>query len=191
MTFHETDLGGAFLIELDLHVDERGFFARTFARETFEEQGLVPDVVHSSIAWNTTAGTIRGMHFQFPPHAEVKVVRCTRGAILDVIVDLRPESPTYLKSYAARLDEENRCALYVPERFAHGYQVLQDRSEVAYQMSTAYHPESQSGLLHDDPALAIKWPLPTSVISSRDQGWPALAAFEPDLRRAMAATQQG
>jgi dTDP-4-dehydrorhamnose 3,5-epimerase len=191
MIFHETDLAGAFLIELELHQDERGFFARTFARETFEELGLVPDVVHTSIAWNTTAGTIRGMHFQFPPHAEVKLVRCTRGAILDVIVDLRPESSTYLQSYAARLDDKNRRALYVPHRFAHGYQVLQDRSEVAYQMSAAYHPESQGGLSHDDPGLAIEWPLPVSAISSRDRGWPRLETVESDLRRAMATTEPG
>lgn len=191
MTFDETDLGGAFVIELDLHADERGFFARTFARETFEERGLVSDVVHSSIAWNTTAGTIRGMHFQLPPHGEVKLVRCTRGAILDVIVDLRPESPTFLKSCAVRLDDENRRTLYVPERFAHGYQVLQDRSEVAYQMSAAYHPESQGGLSHDDPRLAIEWPLPVSVISPRDRGWPPLETFESDLRRAMTVTEPG
>lgn len=191
MTFDETDLAGAFVIELDLHADERGFFARTFARETFEERGLVSDVVHSSIAWNTVAGTIRGMHFQFPPHAEVKLVRCTRGAILDVIVDLRPESPTFLRSYAVRLDEENRRTLYVPQRFAHGYQVLQDRSEVAYQMSAAYHPEAQGGLPHDDPGLAIDWPLPVSVISSRDRAWPPLERIEPDLRRAMAVTEPG
>jgi dTDP-4-dehydrorhamnose 3,5-epimerase len=191
MIFHETELGGAFLIELELHEDERGFFARTFARETFEERGLVPDVVHTSIAWNTTAGTIRGMHFQFPPHAEVKLVRCTRGAILDVIVDLRPESPTYLESYAARLDDENRCTLYVPHRFAHGYQVLQDRSEVAYQMSAPYHPESQGGLLHDDPKLAIEWPLPVTAISSRDRNWPRLETFESKLRRAMAMPERG
>ena len=191
MTFDETELSGAFVIELDLHADERGFFARTFARETFDERGLVSDVVHSSIAWNTTAGTIRGMHFQFPPHAEVKLVRCTRGAILDVIVDLRPESPTFLKSCAVRLDDENRRALYVPQRFAHGYQVLQDRSEVAYQMSAAYHPESQGGLPHDDPGLAIEWPLPVSVISPRDRGWPPLETFESDLRRAMTVTEPG
>ena len=191
MKFDETELSGAFVIELELHSDERGFFARTFARETFEERGLVSDVIHSSIAWNTTAGTIRGMHFQFPPHAEVKLVRCTRGAILDVIADLRPESPTYLKSYAVRLDAENRRTLYVPERFAHGYQVLQDRSEVAYQMSAAYHPESQGGLPHDDPRLAIEWPLPVSVISPRDQGWPPLESFEPDLRRAMTVAERG
>jgi dTDP-4-dehydrorhamnose 3,5-epimerase len=188
MNFLETELSGAFVIELELHSDERGFFARTFARETFEERGLASDVIHSSIAWNTTAGTIRGMHFQFPPHAEVKLVRCTRGAIVDAIVDLRPESPTYLKSYAVRLDEENRRTLYVPERFAHGYQVLQDRSEVAYQMSAAYHPESQGGLRHDDPGLAIEWPLPVSVISARDRDWPPLERVEPDLRRAMTVT---
>jgi dTDP-4-dehydrorhamnose 3,5-epimerase len=185
MIFGETHLAGAFLIELELHTDERGFFARTFARETFAEHGLASDVVHASIAWNTSAGTIRGMHFQFPPHAEVKMVRCTRGSILDVIVDLRPESSTYLESYAVRLDDEGRRALYVPERFAHGYQVLQDGTEVAYQMSFEYHPESQGGLRHDDPALRIDWPLPVSVVSARDRAWPLLEASEPELRRTM------
>ncbi len=185
MIFRETDLDGAFVIEPERVEDERGFFARTFARETFEERGLAGEVVHASIAWNTTAGTIRGMHFQYPPHEEVKLVRCTRGAVLDVIVDLRPESPTYLATYAVDLDADGRIALYVPGRFAHGYQVLEDDSGVAYQMNAQYAPESQGGLRFDDSALAIDWPLPVTVVSSRDRSWPLLETAERELRRAM------
>jgi dTDP-4-dehydrorhamnose 3,5-epimerase len=185
MIFDETDLRGAFVIRIEPHLDERGFFARTFEREAFEERGLAPDVVHTSISWNTTAGTIRGMHFQYPPHAETKLVRCTRGAVLDVIVDLRPESPTYLKTYAVELDEDARRALYIPERFAHGFQVLVDRAEVVYQMSAAYKLEAQGGLRYDDPLLGLDWPLAVTTVASRDREWPLLEALEPELRRRM------
>jgi dTDP-4-dehydrorhamnose 3,5-epimerase len=191
MTFHETKLAGAFVIELDLHTDERGFFARTFARETFAEQGLAAEVVQTSIAWNRRAGTIRGMHFQYPPHAEVKLVRCTRGAILDVVVDVRPESATYLQSVAVRLDDETRRSLYVPERFVHGYQVLVDNTEVSYQMSTAHHPESQGGLRWDDPRLGLDWPLPVTIVSPRDREWPLLESAEAGLRAAMTLPATG
>jgi len=183
--FEETELAGAFLIEPEPRRDERGFFARTFAREEFAAHGLATDVVHASIAWNAAAGTVRGLHFQRPPHAEAKLVRCTHGAVFDVIVDLRPESPTYLRSFGVRLDAESRRALYVPERFAHGYQALLDATEVAYQMNVAYHPGSQGGLRHDDPALALSWPLPVTLVSERDRAWPLLAQAEPELRRAM------
>jgi dTDP-4-dehydrorhamnose 3,5-epimerase len=191
MRFHETELPGAFVLELERHVDERGFFARVFASDAFAERGLATDVVHASIAWNTAAGTIRGMHFQYPPHAEVKLVRCTRGAVLDAIVDLRPESATYLRSVTVGLDEETRCVLYVPERFAHGYQVLEDGTEVAYQMSTEYAPEAQGGLRWDDPALRLAWPLPVTVVSPRDRAWPLLAETEPELKRAMTISGAG
>jgi dTDP-4-dehydrorhamnose 3,5-epimerase len=185
------DLPGAFVIELERHVDERGFFARVFARESFAARGLATDVVHASIAWNTTAGTIRGMHFQYPPHAETKLVRCTRGAVLDAIVDLRPESSTYLRSCAVRLDDETRRALYVPERFAHGYQVLLDGTEVAYQMSAEYRPQAQGGLRWDDPALGLTWPLPVTVVSPRDREWPLLNEAKHGLRRAMTLSGAG
>ena len=132
MIFTETKLKGAFIIELERREDERGFFARTFCQREFEERGLKPTIVQASIATNRRKGTLRGMHFQFPPAAETKIVRCTRGAILDIIVDLRPESPTYLEHVAVELDAENMRALYVPERFAHGYQVLQDNTDASY-----------------------------------------------------------
>lgn len=187
MIFEETKLQGAFVIEIERHVDERGFFARTFERAAFEEQGLAHDVVHASVSWNTTAGTIRGMHFQYPPHAEAKLVRCTRGAVLDVIVDLRPESSTYLETYTVELDEESRRALYVPERFAHGFQVLIDGAEVAYQMSAVYEPDAQGGLRYDDPLLGLDWPLAVTTVSSRDREWPLLEVVEPELRRRLSA----
>jgi dTDP-4-dehydrorhamnose 3,5-epimerase len=187
MIFRETHLHGVYLLDLERHEDDRGFFARTFAREEFDAVGLASDVTHGSISWNTTAGTIRGMHFQYPPHGEVKLVRCTRGAIHDVIVDLRPESRTFGKSYATRLDGERRTALYVPERFAHGYQVLVAGTEVSYQMSSPYAPEAQGGLRYDDPGLALGWPLPVSLVSARDVQWPLLATIEDDLRLAMAS----
>jgi dTDP-4-dehydrorhamnose 3,5-epimerase len=183
--FHETPLRGAFLVEIERHVDDRGFFARTFAQEEFALQGLVNEVVHASIAWNSTQGTIRGMHFQHPPHAEVKLVRCTRGAIHDVIVDLRPESPTFLLSHAVRLDSESRRSLYVPERFAHGYQVLLDQTEVLYQMSAAYAADAQGGIRFDDPVLDLEWPLPVSLVSSRDLNWPMLETAGAEIRHRM------
>jgi dTDP-4-dehydrorhamnose 3,5-epimerase len=183
--FRETDLRGAFLVEPERHEDERGFFARTFAREEFEAHGLDPEVVQASIAWNTTPGTVRGMHFQLPPHAEVKLVRCTRGAIHDVIVDLRPESSTFGRSFGARLDDTRRSALYVPERFAHGYQVLVGETEVAYQMNRAYAPDAAAGLRFDDPALGLVWPLPVTVVSTRDRQWPSFDEVRDELREAL------
>jgi len=185
MIFRETDLEGAFLVELERHEDERGFFARTFAREEFEAHGLEADVVHTSIAWNTTPGIVRGMHFQLPPHAEVKLVRCTRGAIHDVIVDLRPESSTFGRSFSARLDDTGRSALYVPERFAHGYQVLVAETEVAYQMNRAYAPEAATGLPFDDSALELVWPLPVTLVSARDRQWASFDDVRDELRRAL------
>ena len=133
--------------------DSRGFFARTFCQHEFEAHGLKPIIAQANIAFNHQKGTLRGMHFQFPPAAETKIVRCTRGAILDIIVDLRPESPTYLQHIAAELSEHNYRALYVPERFAHGYQVLQDKTETSYQVGEFYTPGSEGGLLYDDPRL--------------------------------------
>ena len=141
MIFTETKLKGAFIIELERREDEEGFFARSFCQREFEEHGMKPIIAQSSIATNRKKGTLRGMHFQFPPAAETKLVRCTRGAILDIIVDLRPESPTYLEHIAVELDAENMRALYVPERFAHGYQTLQDNTDASYQMSERLHAE--------------------------------------------------
>ena len=155
MIFTETKLKGAFIIDLERRTDERGFFARVFCQQEFQELGLKPVIAQASIASNPGKGTLRGMHFQYPPAAETKLVRCTRGAILDIIVDLRPESPTYLQHVAVELDADNMRALYVPERFAHGYQVLEDNTDASYEMSACYTPSAEGGLLHDDERLGL------------------------------------
>ena len=147
MIFLETKLKGALILDLDRREDNRGFFARVFCQREFAEHGLKPLIAQANIAFNKKKGTLRGMHFQFPPAAETKLVRCTRGAILDIIVDLRPESPTYLQHIAVELSEDNSRALYVPERFAHGYQVLRDKTETSYQVGEFYTPGSEGGLL--------------------------------------------
>jgi dTDP-4-dehydrorhamnose 3,5-epimerase len=185
MTFTETKLKGAFIIELERREDSRGFFARSFCQREFAAAGLKPVIAQANLAFNHAKGTLRGMHFQFPPAAETKLVRATRGAILDIIVDLRPESPTYLEHVDVGLDEDNHRALYVPERFAHGYQVLADKTETSYQVGEFYTPESESGLLHDDPRLRLTWPLPVTVISDKDRAFARLDVFEPELKRRM------
>ncbi|HLZ70241.1 MAG TPA: dTDP-4-dehydrorhamnose 3,5-epimerase [Dehalococcoidia bacterium] len=174
MQFTETALVGAFIVGLEEHGDERGFFARSFCAEEFREHGLQSAVVQCNTSFNYQRGTLRGMHYQLPPSAEVKLVRCTRGAIYDVIVDLRPGSPSYMQHIGVELSAENRLALYVPELFAHGYETLADGSEVAYQVSEFYAPGRERGLRFDDPRLAIAWPLPVQVISEKDAGWPLL-----------------
>jgi dTDP-4-dehydrorhamnose 3,5-epimerase len=183
--FIETKLKGAFVIELEPRKDDRGSFARTFCQREFEERGLKPVIVQASIAINRRKGTLRGMHFQYPPAAETKIVRCTRGAILDIIVDLRPESPTYLEHIAVELTADNMRSLYVPERFAHGYQVLEDNTDASYQMSESYTPSAEGGLPYDDPKLGLDWPLPVSVISARDRSFQPLAEIEGELVRRM------
>jgi dTDP-4-dehydrorhamnose 3,5-epimerase len=183
--FSETRLGGAFVVELQVHTDERGFFARAFCQREFEAAGLRPVVAQGNIAFNYTRGTIRGLHFQYPPAGETKFVRCTRGAILDVIVDLRPESPTYLHHVAVELTADNRRGLYVPERFAHGYQVLEDDTETTYLVGEFYTPAAESGLPFDDPQLAIAWPLPAGNVSDKDRRWPRLNVAEPEIRARM------
>jgi dTDP-4-dehydrorhamnose 3,5-epimerase len=185
--FTETELSGAFVIDLDRKEDDRGFFARAFCQHEFAEHGLKPFVAQANIAFNRRKGTLRGMHFQFPPAAETKLVRCTRGAILDIIVDLRPESPTYLEHVSVELSADNHRALYVPERFAHGYQVLEDVTETSYQVGEFYTPGAEGGLPYDDPRLGLSWPLPLTEISDKDRGWPALAEIEEELRRRMSA----
>ncbi len=175
MIFTETPLAGAFLIELELHKDERGFFARTFCRREFEAHGLNPDVVQCNTSFNHKAGTIRGMHRQKPPASEAKLVRCIRGAIYDAIIDLRSNSPTYGKHFAAELTADNRHALYVPQSFAHGFQTLEDNCEIEYQMSEYHNPGSATGYRYDDAALGIAWPLPVTSISAQDLAWPAFS----------------
>jgi dTDP-4-dehydrorhamnose 3,5-epimerase len=185
MIFTETRLKGAFMVDLERREDTRGFFARTFCQHEFAEHGLKPVIAQANTAFNHRKGTIRGMHFQFPPAAETKLVRCTRGGILDIIVDLRPESPTYLEHVAVELTEDNYRALYVPERFAHGYQVLSDETETSYQVGEFYTPGTEGGLLYDDPRLELSWPLPLSVISEKDRAWRPLEEQEPELRQRM------
>jgi dTDP-4-dehydrorhamnose 3,5-epimerase len=185
MLFTETKLTGAFVVDLDRMQDDRGFFARSFCQKEFESHGLKPTIAQANIAFNHRKGTLRGMHFQYPPAAETKLVRSTRGAILDIIVDLRPESPTYLQHVAVELNEDNRRALYVPERFAHGYQVLEDGTETSYQVGEFYTPGAEGGLAFDDPRLGLEWPLPVSVISDKDRGWNSLEEMEADLKDRM------
>src|SRR6516165_7566672 len=175
MVFTETILKGAFVIDLEKREDSRGFFARAFCQNEFEARGLKPIIAQTNIAYNIKKGTLRGMHFQYPPAAETKLVRCTRGAILDIIVDLRPESPTYLQHISVELNEDNQRSLYVPERFAHGYQVLRDNTDTSYQVGEFYTPSAEGGLAYNDPKLALKWPLPVSVISDKDQKFELLA----------------
>jgi len=185
MMFLETKLKGALVLDVDRREDNRGFFARVFCQREFVERGLKPIIAQANIAFNKKRGTLRGMHFQFPPAAETKLVRCTRGGILDIIVDLRPESPTYLDHVAVELTADNHRALYVPERFAHGYQVLEDGTETSYQVGEFYTPGSEGGLIYSDPRLGLKWPLPVTEISLKDDTWRLLAEAEPELRRKM------
>jgi len=187
LIFTETKLHGAFTIDLERREDSRGFFARGFCQNEFRAHGLKSVIAQANIAFNHKMGTLRGMHFQFPPAAETKLVRCTRGAILDIIVDLRPESPTYLQHIAVELSEDNCRALYVPERFAHGYQVLRDKTETSYQVGEFYTPGSEGGLLYNDPRLGLEWPLPVSVISEKDQIWQLLSEQEAELKQKMSS----
>jgi dTDP-4-dehydrorhamnose 3,5-epimerase len=189
MRFIETDLQGAYIIELERREDERGFFARGFCQKEFAQHGLKPVIAQANVASNRLKGTIRGMHFQYPPNAETKLVRCTRGGILDIIVDLRPESPTYLRHIAVELTAENQRALYVPERFAHGYQALEDNTDTSYQVGEFYTPSAEGGLRYDDPRLGLSWPLPVSVMSDKDRVYKSLDEIELEVKRRMAATE--
>jgi dTDP-4-dehydrorhamnose 3,5-epimerase len=176
MIFIETHLRGAFILDLEYREDHRGFFARTFCAQEFAAHGLKSVVAQCNLSFNHKAGTLRGMHYQIPPAAETKLVRCVRGAIYDVIIDLRPDSPTYGQHIGVELTEDNRRALYVPELFAHGYQALTDGAEVIYQVGEFYTPGYERGIRYDDPAFGIEWPLPVTVISDKDAAW---APFAP------------
>ncbi|MDP2481939.1 MAG: dTDP-4-dehydrorhamnose 3,5-epimerase [Candidatus Palauibacterales bacterium] len=173
MRFEETPLGGAYLIEPEPLDDDRGFFARMWCRREFSEHGLDTNLAQCNLSYNELAGTLRGMHFQRQPHPEVKLVRCTRGAVWDAIVDLRPDSPTYCRWYAAELTALNRRMLYVPAGFAHGYLTLADDAEVFYQVTEFYHKELEGGVRWDDPAFGIEWPLEGPFhLSPKDRSWP-------------------
>ncbi len=172
MKFIETGLAGACVIEIERQEDERGFFARTFCGNEFAAHGLHPAFVQCNVSFNARKGTLRGMHFQQKPHEEAKLVRCIRGAIYDVIVDIRPGSPTFKRWAAFELTAENRKMLYVPEGFAHGFQTLEDDTEVFYQMSETYHPGLAHGVRWNDPAFAIRWPVADPIVSRRDADYP-------------------
>jgi dTDP-4-dehydrorhamnose 3,5-epimerase len=186
MIFTETKLAGAFILDLERRGDNRGYFARTFCQSEFEDHGLKPVIAQANAAFNRYKGTLRGMHFQFPPAAETKLVRCTRGAIVDIIVDLRPESPTFLEHVAVELNEENGRSLYVPERFAHGYQALADNTETTYQVGEFYTPSEEFGLSPYDPDLGLSWPIEATEISAKDAAWQPLAEVMDLIKTRMA-----
>ena len=171
MKFTETKLKGAYIIEPELITDERGFFARSWCQQKFTERGLNPNLVQCNISFNLKKGTLRGMHYQVKPHEEAKLVRCTMGAIYDVIIDIRPKSLTFKHWISVELTAENRNMLYIPEGMAHGFQTLVDNTEVFYQMSEFYHPEATRGIRWNDPKLSIKWPIQELVISQKDRSY--------------------
>jgi dTDP-4-dehydrorhamnose 3,5-epimerase len=170
--FHETDLKGAYVIEIEKLKDHRGFFARAWCQKEFEKHNLVSQAKQANVSYNKKKGTLRGMHYQLAPYEETKIVRCTRGAIYDVIIDLRPASSTYTQWIGVELSAESYEMLYVPENFGHGFQTLKDDTEVIYQVSQFYTPGSERGIRWDDPAFGIDWPLAVQVISDKDNSWP-------------------
>jgi dTDP-4-dehydrorhamnose 3,5-epimerase len=174
MKFTEAGIAGVWFVDLEPIEDDRGFFARTFCADEFVAHGLDPTVAQCNVSFTRRAGSMRGLHYQVAPAAETKLVRCVRGAIHDVVVDLRDGSPTYGQHVAVELNEQNRRALYVPTDFAHGFQTLVDDTEVEYQMGAPYTPGTDRGLRYDDPTLAIAWPLPVTDISDRDRAWPLM-----------------
>ena len=182
MRYTETSLAGAFVVEPEPIEDERGWFARTFCTREFREHGLDPHLEQCNVSWNRRRGTLRGMHLQIAPHEEVKLVRCTTGAVHDVIVDLRPGSPTYRRWLGVELSAHNRRMLYIPAGLAHGFVTLEDETELFYQMSAAYQPAAARGVRFDDPALGIAWPVPIEIVSDKDRSYPDLtASLEAEL----------
>jgi dTDP-4-dehydrorhamnose 3,5-epimerase len=176
--FTETHLAHAYLIDLDKRADDRGFFARAYCEREFAGHGLMPRFVNTNLSLTRRKGTLRGMHYQRPPHAEAKLVRCTRGAIYDVIIDLRPESATWGQWLGVELTADNHRQLYVPEGFAHGFVTLMDDTEVTYQVSAFFAPEAEGGVRWDDPAFAIEWPVDVLEMSEKDRHWPLHGAVD-------------
>lgn len=174
MKFTALPLAGAYSIDLNFLQDERGGFARTFCKKEFEQIGHHKEFVQLNQSWNTKKGTVRGLHFQIPPFQEIKLIRCIKGAVMDVIVDLRKDSKTFLQHVMLELSEENKTMIYVPEGFAHGFQSLKDESELVYHHTEFYVPNAEGGIRYNDPALKINWPLPVEVISERDKNHPLL-----------------
>jgi dTDP-4-dehydrorhamnose 3,5-epimerase len=186
MIFTETTLPGAYLIDMQPLEDARGFFARAWCQREFEARGLAARMVQANISFNHHKGTLRGMHYQLAPYSEVKIIRCIRGAIYDVIIDLRPDSPTYLQWLGVELTPDTHRMLYVPENFAHGFQTTADATEVSYQVSQFYTPAAEQGLCWNDPAVGIKWPLAVSVMSEKDQSWAPFVASRQEQQRPQA-----
>jgi len=174
MIFLETPLSGAYVVEIEKHEDERGFFARSWCAREFAAKGLDHNLVQCNVSFNKLKGTLRGLHYQIPPHAEVKLVRCTKGSLFDVIVDLRKDSPTFLKWFAIELTATNYKMLYIPKLFAHGFQTLEDDTEIVYQMSEFYQPGAAKGLRWNDLRLGINWPDARRIMSEKDQAYPNL-----------------
>lgn len=172
MKYKELPVKGAFLIDLEKRGDDRGFFARFFCETEFSQRGIENRFVQINNSLSVRRGTLRGMHYQLPPHAEVKVVRCIKGSLYDVILDLRPDSPTYGKWFGAELSAENRTMMYVPQGFAHGFITLEDNTEALYLVSAFYGPEAERGVRYNDARFNIEWPLAPVEVSAKDQGWP-------------------
>lgn len=172
MIFNETPVKGAFIVEPQKQEDERGFFARSWCQREFETRGLVYRSVQANVSFNNKRGTLRGMHYQVKPYEETKLLRCIRGAIYDVIIDLRPASPSYGRWWSVELRADDSRMLYVPGGVAHGFQTLEDKAEVIYQVSQFYTPEAERGVRYDDPAFGIRWPLEVTAISAKDRSWP-------------------
>jgi len=181
MKFKETPLKGSFVIEIEPRGDERGFFARAFCKRELAEAGLNPEIVQINNSLSRHRGTLRGIHYQLAPKAEAKIVRCIRGALYDAIVDMRPDSPTFLQHYGVELTSENRQALYVPKGFGHAFLALEDDTETLYLVTEYYAPERERGLRFNDPRLAIPWPIPPTIVSDKDRAWPD---FSPDYHLA-------
>lgn len=175
MIFHETKLAGAYIVELDRKEDHRGFFARAFCRKELADLGITFEAVQANISHSSKKGTLRGMHYQGEPVSETKFIRCIKGAVWDVIIDMRPDSPTYLQHIGVELSSDNGRAIYVPDRFAHGNQALTDDAELLYLMGGFYTPGNERGVRFDDPAVGIEWPLPVTVIDHKDQAWAPLS----------------
>jgi dTDP-4-dehydrorhamnose 3,5-epimerase len=172
MKFSETKLKGAYIVEIEKLTDDRGFFARSWCQQEFDDQGLDSRFVQANVSYNRKKGTLRGLHYQIAPYQECKLIRCTRGAIYDVIIDLRPESATYKHWTSVELTADNYTLFFVPEDFAHGFQTLTNETEITYQVSQFYTPGSERGIRFDDPAFDIQWPLDVTIISDKDRTWP-------------------
>jgi dTDP-4-dehydrorhamnose 3,5-epimerase len=189
MILSETRLPGAYIVDINRQTDNRGYFARVFCAQEFAAHGLRPAVAQASVSFNARRGTLRGLHFQYPPAADAKYVRCTRGAVFDVIVDLRPESATYLDHLTFVLSAKNDRGVFIPKRFAHGFITLEDGTEMTYLISEFHTPNAEGGLRYDDPMLRVEWPIPVHVISRRDTAWSSISEIEDQLKSRMSLGQ--